>query len=137
MIESDEENRAFGWGFIILMLTIALGIIFALAGRAFTAVILLVLGPIFFAIIVLIPVFFPEAEREKRKRAHISESPIIEKPSRKIYVGIVGVTFLFLAILFWMVQLQLVRTNEAIVIAVFTIIFQVILYGVTELARKR
>ena len=119
MVESDEEDKAFGYGMFYLFLSFLLGIIFLFLsyyneGLAIVSIILLVTCPIISAMIMLIPIFFPTTKKTTRQP---SKHVTLKKPSRKIYVSIVGVTLLFLVVLFWMVQLQFVRTDEAIVIA--------------------
>jgi len=138
MTESDEDRGA---GYAIIYFGISLTLGFACLFLSYfheelliLGVILIVTCPIMTVMLSLAPMFLPKAKKAKE---NVSERITVRTPSRRIFVGVLGVTALFLVVLFWMVQSEFVRTSEAIVIAVFSIIFQVILYAVTEMARKR
>lgn len=135
----SPEDRAFGRGMFLLMFAFLLAMIMILMGYFVTGVIILLIGLFGGVMIMLLPVFFPESEEKKtRKTGRIPSEPLtIEKPSRKIYGTIIGVSVVFLMILLGMVWWKIIEAKEAIIIAVFTIIFQVILYAIAELARKR
>jgi len=135
----SSEERAFGRGVFLVMFGVLLAIIMTLMGYVVTGVIILLIGTFGGVFVALLPEFFPESEEKKpRKTSRIPSEPLtVEKTSRKIYGTIIGVSVVFLAILSGMVWWKLIEAKEAIIIAVFTIIFQVILYVVAELARKR
>lgn len=135
----SSEDKAIGKGVFLIMFAALLAMICILMGLVLTGMIILLIGTFSGIIIALLPEFFPEEEeKEPRKTRKIPPKPVtLEKPSRKIYGIIVGVSSVFLLILLGMVWGQLIQAKDAIIIAVFTIIFQVILTVITELARKR
>lgn len=135
----SSEERAFGRGMFVFMFAFLLSMIMLLMGEVLTSVIILLIGLFGGVMIILLPEFFPESEEKKpRKTSKIPSEPLtMERPPRKIYGIIIGVSVTFLVILLGMVWWKLVEAKEGIIIAVFTVIFQVILYVVAELARKR
>lgn len=134
---SEKENREFGIGFFLFLLAFFLAIINLLVGSFLIAMILLMLGIFGFVTLALWSEFFPETKKRPRRTGQIpSMREINTRVSRKIYGAIIGVSILFLGILWGTVWWGLIQADDAIILAVFTIIFQAILCLITEVRRR-
>lgn len=121
----STDDEAFGKGFFVMMFALLCAMIMILLGNPITGVIIILIGVFGMVMILLLPDVFPE-KQSKRRRISLEPDFRQDRPLRR-YGTVAVISIMFLAILYGMVWFEVINQNEAIIIAVFTIVFSSIL----------